>query len=58
MDFIKLSEIFHNNLQWTGLGCDCCGFGSIENIDEFNPQAPCPECGEIMIQEKKHESNK
>lgn len=35
-------------LQWTGLGCDCCGFGTVENVDEFNPNKPCPECGSVM----------
>lgn len=37
-------------MEWTGIGCDVCGFGSVENVDEFDPMRPCPECGEIMVQ--------
>jgi hypothetical protein len=36
-----------NPWPWTGLGCDLCGFGSVENVDEFNPTKPCPECGTV-----------
>ena len=36
-------------LQWTGLGCDVCGFGTIEDVDAFDPRLPCPDCGEIMM---------
>ncbi len=32
---------------WTGLGCDVCGFGSVENVDEFDPTKPCPECATV-----------
>ena len=34
---------------WTGMGCDVCGFGTVENVGEFDPVKPCPECGEVMI---------
>ncbi len=34
---------------WTGLGCDLCGFGSVENVDEFDPRKPCPECGTTAL---------
>ena len=36
---------------WTGMGCDICGFGSVENVDEFDPRKPCPECGQVMVLE-------
>lgn len=35
--------------EWTGLGCDVCGFGSVEDIDRFDPKEPCPECGSVML---------
>jgi hypothetical protein len=35
--------------EWTGLGCDVCGFGSVENVEEFDPRKPCPECKTIAI---------
>lgn len=37
------------SLEWTGLGCDCCGYGTVENVDEFDPGKPCPECGSVMV---------
>jgi len=30
------------------IGCDVCGYGTIEDLDKFDPQKPCPECGTIM----------
>ena len=35
--------------QWTGIGCDVCGFGSVEDVDDFDPKKPCPDCGEVML---------
>lgn len=35
-------------MQWTGMGCDVCGFGTVEDCDRFDPHKPCPECGEVM----------
>lgn len=35
--------------DWTGLGCDCCGFGTVDNVEALDPRKPCPECGEVMI---------
>ncbi len=32
---------------WTGIGCDVCGFGTVENLDEFDPTKPCPECATV-----------
>lgn len=26
------------------MGCDVCGFGSVEDLDKFDPTKPCPEC--------------
>lgn len=37
--------------QWTGAGCDVCGFGTVEDVDEFDPCEPCPECGAVMLPE-------
>ena len=37
-------------LQWTGLGCDVCGFGTVEDVDEFDPEKPCPDCGAVMVE--------
>jgi hypothetical protein len=34
---------------WTGLGCDVCGFGTVDNCDQFSPQRPCPECGTVNM---------
>ncbi len=39
-------------MEWTGLGCDVCGFGTVEDIDKFNPRKPCPECGAVMVPEE------
>ena len=39
--------------QWTGLGCDVCGFGSVEDVENFKPKKPCPECGEVMVEMNK-----
>jgi hypothetical protein len=36
-------------LQWTGLGCDCCGFGTVEDCGKFDPRKPCPECESVML---------
>jgi hypothetical protein len=36
---------------WTGMGCDLCGFGSVENVDEFDPRKPCPECATVALPE-------
>lgn len=36
---------------WTGMGCDVCGYGTIEveEIEAFDPSEPCPECGSVML---------
>jgi len=44
---IEFEKHVKSHFQWTGLGCDICGFGTIENIEEFDPKKPCPECGII-----------
>ena len=31
------------------MGCDVCGFGTVEDVDKFNPLKPCPDCGVVMI---------
>lgn len=36
-------------LKYAGPGCDVCGFGTVENIDEFDPRFPCPECGNVAV---------
>lgn len=36
-------------LKYAGPGCDVCGFGTVENIDEFDPRFPCPECGTVAV---------
>lgn len=38
-----------SEFQWTGMGCDVCGFGSVENISEFDPCKPCPKCEAVMV---------
>jgi hypothetical protein len=44
----KFSSIFKRAVfAWTGLGCDVCGYGTVEN--ELDPTKPCPECGTIML---------
>jgi hypothetical protein len=35
-------------MQWTGMGCDVCGFGTVEDCDRFDPHKPCPDCGAVM----------
>ena len=32
---------------YTGMGCDLCGFGTIENTMQFNPLEPCPKCNTL-----------
>ena len=49
----KLSGYFtgiytSDGMEWTGLGCDVCGYGSVENVEEYDPTKPCPDCGVIM----------
>lgn len=39
-------------MYWTGLGCDVCGFGTVEDVDLFDPTKPCPDCGAIMTPPK------
>ena len=53
MDTKNLAKEFCKwaNFEWTGFGCDVCGYGTIEETD-FDPYKPCPECGETMIQEE------
>lgn len=36
-------------MKWTGLGCDVCGFGSVEDVDAFDPQKPCSQCSALMM---------
>lgn len=36
-------------MKWTGFGCDVCGFGTVEDVDLFDPTEPCPKCGSVMI---------
>ena len=43
-----MSKITSDGMEWTGMGCDVCGYGTIEDLDKFDPQKPCPECGTIM----------
>jgi hypothetical protein len=45
-----LRVILEQAFDWTGLGCDVCGFGTVEDVDKFSPYKPCPECGEVMIE--------
>lgn len=48
---VNLSNIFKKaSLEWTGLGCDVCGFGTVEDEDLFDPTKPCPDCGSVMLQ--------
>lgn len=46
---LKTSET-SDGFQWTGLGCDVCGFGTIdlEEIEQYDPKKPCPLCGVTM----------
>jgi DNA topoisomerase-1 len=37
-----------NILAWTGLGCDVCGFGTVEDVDAYRPELPCPDCGHLQ----------
>lgn len=39
----------HPKLQWTGIGCDVCGYGTVDDVDDFDPRKPCPVCGEVMV---------
>lgn len=32
-----------------GPGCDVCGYGSVENVDVYDPSQPCPDCGITMV---------
>ena len=41
-----------DGMVWMGLGCDVCGFGSVENLEDFNPRRPCPECGNVAVREE------
>ena len=43
--------ILAEDFEWTGMGCDVCGFGTVENVDEFDPRKPCPECGVVMVED-------
>lgn len=42
---------------WTGFGCDLCGFGTVENVDEFDPFEPCPDCGTVTLSRKEEVLN-
>ena len=44
----SLRRIIRESLAWMGIGCDVCGFGTVENVDEFDPMQPCPDCGNVM----------
>lgn len=37
-----------DGLEWTGQGCDVCGYGTVEDVDVYDPKKPCPDCGTIM----------
>ncbi len=37
------------NNKWTGYGCDVCGFGTVEDVEEYDPRKPCPECGDVAL---------
>lgn len=46
-----LKEVINKALHsWTGLGCDLCGFGTVDNIEEFSPFKPCPDCGIVTVE--------
>jgi hypothetical protein len=55
MDINKIiifSSIFKKaSFEWTGLGCDVCGFGTVEDEELFDPKKPCPDCGSVMLEE-------
>ena len=46
MDTKNLAKEFWKwaNFEWTGFGCDVCGYGTIEETD-FDPYKPCPDGG-------------
>lgn len=48
----------NDGLAWTGLGCDVCGYGTVESGGEFDPSEPCPECGTVMVTDAASESAK
>jgi len=46
----RVKILTDDGFQWTGMGCDVCGFGTVDldEIDLFDPKKPCPGCGRIM----------
>ena len=45
-----MPKMTSDGMQWTGIGCDCCGYGTVdlEQIEKFDPKKPCPDCGITM----------
>jgi hypothetical protein len=46
---LRESFVFPPPLQPTLLGCDVCGFGTVENVDEWSPILPCRDCGTVAL---------
>ena len=44
----KINKAASDGFDWTGLGCDVCGYGTIEDVEKFDPEEPCPDCGATM----------
>lgn len=41
-------DVYVSPFPWTGIpGCDVCGFGSVEDVDDFDPALPCPGCAVV-----------
>lgn len=49
---IKQEQRTSDGFIWTGIGCDVCGYGTMDPDEHFDPSQPCPECGVTMRSEE------